>query len=212
MSSSEGSTARIEASWRPSAATAARTADGHRRRSLPGATAASRGRRAAGRRRATSTPGTHVGDRPGVAVVGAFGQVERDLDWGRASPNRSASSSIVPWPISRPEAKMPIRSHTRLDLVEQVARQEDRHPALADEPAQQVEDLDDAERVDRGRRLVEDQDVGILDEGIGDAEPLEHAPRVRVDRVVGARQADLVEDLVDRLLRQLRGIRLSRAV
>ena len=74
--------------------------------------------------------------------------------------------------------------------------------ALVDEPAQQVEDLDHAERVDRRRRLVEDEQVGRLDQRVGDAEALAHAARVGADPVVGAaRQADLVEDLVDGGLR-----------
>ena len=87
----------------------------------------------------------------------------------------------------------------RLDLVEEVAREQDREAALVDEPPQQLEDLDHAERVDRGGRLVEDEQVGRLDEGVGDAEPLAHAARVGLDRVVGAiGEADLREDLVDR--------------
>ena len=89
-----------------------------------------------------------------------------------------------------------------LDLVEQVAREQDGHVPVADERSEQIEDLGDAERVDRGRRLIEDQNVGILDERIGDAEALEHAARVGVGAVVGARrQADLLEDLVDRVVR-----------
>ena len=89
----------------------------------------------------------------------------------------------------------------RLDLGQQVAREHDRQAALVDQPAQQVEDLDDADRVDRRRRLVEDQQVGRLDQGVGDAEPLAHAARVGVDPVVGAvGQPDLLEDLVDRVL------------
>ena len=87
-------------------------------------------------------------------------------------------------------------------------------PALADEAAEQVQHLDHAQRVDRGRRLVEDQDVGILDQRVGDAEPLEHAPRVGVDPVIGpGGQPDLVEDLVDRRLGELAlSMRLRRAV
>ena len=45
----------------------------------------------------------------------------------------------------------------RLDLGQQVARQHDRQATLVDQPAQELEDLDDAERVDRGGRLVEDR-------------------------------------------------------
>ena len=92
----------------------------------------------------------------------------------------------------------------RLDLREQVARQEDRQAVVAAERLEQLEDLLDADRVDRGRRFVEDQDVGVLDERVGDPEPLAHAARVRPDLVAAAiREADLAEDLVDRLLRGL---------
>ena len=92
----------------------------------------------------------------------------------------------------------------RLDLREQVARQEDRQAVVAAERLEQLEDLLDADRVDRGRRFVEDQDVGVLDECVGDPEPLAHAARVRPDLVAAAiREADLAEDLVDRLLRGL---------
>ena len=100
----------------------------------------------------------------------------------RPSPKRLARSAMVPCPMSRPDAKMPIRSHTDLDLVEQVAREQDRHAPLPNERAEQVQHFDDAEGVDRGRRLVQDQDVGVLHQGVGDAEALEHAPRVRIGR------------------------------
>ena len=57
-----------------------------------------------------------------------------------------------------------------------------------------------------GRRLVEDQEVGRLDQRVGDAEALAHAARVGLDR--GRRpggQPDLVEDLVDGGLAPRRG-------
>ena len=50
---------------------------------------------------------------------------------------------------------------------------------------------------------------GDLHQRVGDAEPLEHAPRVRVDARIGALgHADLLEDLVDRRL----GLRAVQAV
>jgi hypothetical protein len=82
-----------------------------------------------------------------------------------------------------------------------MAREQDRHVPFPDEGAEEVEDLGDAERIDRGRRLVEDQDVRILDQGVGDAEALKHAARVRLGEVIAAGgEPDLVEDLVDRRL------------
>ena len=75
-------------------------------------------------------------------------------------------------------------------------------PRSFDEPAQQLEDLDDADRVDRRGRLVEDEQVGRLDQGVRDAEPLAHAAGVRADPVVRAiGEPDLREDLVDGGLR-----------
>ena len=214
MSSSDGTTARIDASGRPSAATAARMPDRTAAGSLPGDTVSVHGSPGRGPSSSDETPGTAAEHGPGVAVVGALGQVQPDLDL--APPIAEPRGQLVHGPLpdqpSRGEDADPV-AHA-LDLVQQVAREQDGHPALADEPAQQVEDLRDAERVDRRRRLVEDQDVGILHERIGDAEPLEHAARVRVGPVVGSvGQADLVEDLVDRRLPlRSRGSRLSRAV
>ena len=95
------------------------------------------------------------------------------------SPNRSASSGHRPLPDQPTGGEDADPVADRLDLVEEVARQQDRHPAFLGRDSQQVEDLRDAEGVDRRRRLVEDEDVRILDQRVGDAEPLEHAPRVR---------------------------------
>ena len=89
-----------------------------------------------------------------------------------------------------------------LDLAQEVAGEHDREAALGDEPAEQVEDLDDADRVDRRGRLVEDQEVRRLDQGIGDAESLAHAAGVGADPVVRTvGESDLGEDLVDGGLR-----------
>ena len=79
-----------------------------------------------------------------------------------------------------------------------MAREQQRHATLADELAHQLEHLGDTDGVDRDRRLVEDQDVGILDQRVGDAQPLPHASRVRVHPGVGpVRQAHLREHVVD---------------
>ncbi len=43
---------------------------------------------------------------------------------------------------------------------------------LAPERLDQLADLDDLGRVEADRRLVQDEDLGIMDEGLGDADPL----------------------------------------
>ena len=70
---------------------------------------------------------------------------------------------------------------------------------LVHQRPQQPQDLDHAEWVDRGRGFVEDQQVRGLDQRIRDAQALAHAPRVRVDPVVGPIvETDPLEDVVDR--------------
>ena len=55
------------------------------------------------------------------------------------------------------------------DLGQDVGREDDR--VLALERLDQAPDLDDLGRVEADRRLVEDEDLGIVDEGLGDARP-----------------------------------------
>ena len=122
---------------------------------------------------------------------------------------------MVPCPISRPAEKMPIRSHTDWTWLSRWLDSRIAMPRSVTRRRAAVEDLGHAERVDRGRRLVEDEDVGVLHERVGDAEALEHAARIGLDAVVGpVGQPDLLEDLVDGGLDQASSfsIRLSRAV
>ena len=75
------------------------------------------------------------------------------------SPNGGRQLVDRPLPDQPAGGEDPDPVADRLDLGEQVARQHDREATLVDQPPEQVEDLDHAERVDRGRRLVEDQQV-----------------------------------------------------
>src|SRR6187401_2987744 len=102
-----------------------------------------------------------------------------------------------------------------LDLAEQVARKQHGEAAVTGQGLNEVEELGHAGRVDGRRRLVEDEDLRILDEGIGDAEPLEHAPRVGIGGMVGrVRQAHLLEELDDprRRLRRVEAVQARRVV
>ena len=84
-----------------------------------------------------------------------------------------------------------------LDLVQQVRGEEDRGAAGA-ELAHQLAHVLHALRVEAAGGLVEDHELGRVDERVGDAEALLHAVRVVADLGVGAlAQADDVEHLVD---------------
>ena len=140
------------------------------------------------------------------SFVAASGSTDRDAGHGAARPGRSragspstptsswivrsaprASSSSGPAATSRPAEKNPTRSHRRLDLAEDVRREQDREVALRDEPPEQREQLLDAGRVDRDRRLVEDQHGRALHQRVRDAEPLAHAARVGLGLLVARR-------------------------
>ena len=66
------------------------------------------------------------------------------------------------------------RAADRLDLGHDVRREQDRVPLaqLADQGA----DLADLDRVEPGRRLVEDQDVGVVDHRLGQPDALADSP------------------------------------
>ena len=89
------------------------------------------------------------------------------------------------------------------DDAEVVRDHDDRHVELALQVLHQVEDLRLRRHVERGRRLVGDQDLGVVDQRHRDHHALPHAARelvrVVVDALVGARD-----------LRRARGCR-SRA-
>ena len=63
----------------------------------------------------------------------------------------------------------------RLDLGHDVRREQDRVPVA--QLADQVADLADLDRVEPGGRLVEDQDVGVVDQRLGQADPLAEPSR-----------------------------------
>ncbi len=123
---------------------------------------------------------------PAALLERAIGRVEADFQLRRAvaeARGQLLERALADEP-ARGEDADPV-AH-RLDLVEQVAGQQDGQAALVGQPPEQVQDLDHAERVDGRGRLVEDEQVGVLDQGVGDAQALEHAPRVRLDQGVGA--------------------------
>ena len=71
----------------------------------------------------------------------------------------------------------------QLDLAEDVAGQHHGHPGLG-EVAHQRAHLPDAARVEAVGRLVQDQQLRLLEQRRGDREPLLHAQRVRLHPVL----------------------------
>lgn len=107
----------------------------------------------------------------------------------RASAPAAGSSSLTIRPRARPPASTsstgPAATHRHarqdghavgrlLDLGQVVAGHEHRAPLPAEAP-QQLPDLHDARRVQPVRRLVQDQDLGVLEQRGADAQPLAHA-------------------------------------
>ena len=95
-----------------------------------------------------------------------------------------------------------------LDLVEEVAGEEDGLAAVDGEAPDEGAHLLDTGRVEAVHRLVEDDEVGIAEQGRGDSEALPHAGRIAFDlalRIPG--QPDLIEQPVDPLCALALGLR-----
>ena len=71
-----------------------------------------------------------------------------------------------------------------LDLVQQVRGQQDGAAAVG-VVAEQVAHPPDAGRVEAVGRLVEDEDLGVAEQRVGDAQPLPHAEGVVAEPAVG---------------------------
>ena len=83
-----------------------------------------------------------------------------------------------------------------LHAVEQMRRQQHRDVAML-EIADDLQQLQRRLRIEAGGRLVQDRDLGVLHQDFGEPEPLAHAAREGVDRLVGnLLQADMVERLL----------------
>ena len=83
-----------------------------------------------------------------------------------------------------------------LDLAEQVAGDDDGDPELGAGPPDQREHLVAAGRVEAVGRLVEQQQPRVVDERLGELDPLLHPGRVAADRAVALLvQPDVAEDL-----------------
>ena len=84
-----------------------------------------------------------------------------------------------------------------LELGEDVAPDEDRLAERA-QLAEQLAQLDPGPRVEAGRRLVEEQHRRVVDQGVGEAQPLLHPARQALDvRVALLAEVDELQEVAD---------------
>ena len=106
-------------------------------------------------------------------------------------------SAIRPSAASLPLVEDDDRLAERLDVVEDVRGQEDLDRLVGRDVPDELEDLGPAGRIEVRGRLVEEEDLRVVDEGLGQLEPLLHARRIGVEEpVAGLAEADVEEDLV----------------
>ena len=107
--------------------------------------------------------------------------------------------SAEPVSTKRPAYMTLTRSHMPGDDAEVVRDQDQRRVLLRDERAQEVEDLGLDRHVERGRRLVRDQELRLAGESHRDHRALAHAARELMRVVLGARFRARNADPVERL-------------
>ncbi len=111
----------------------------------------------------------------------------------------ASASATVPVPDDAPSRMMAMCEHSSCDVAEDVRVEQHRLAALV----QALDDalhLDAADRVEPRHRLVEQHQLRVVDERLGDADALQHAlgvlAQVRVRRRL---EADVAEKLLDAL-------------
>ncbi len=171
-------------------------------------------RPACARSRSSASTPSHTADLgDGLAASRrAAGRLDARSRSARCRAARPACPSR-PLATSLPATKMPTWSHTCWTWWSRWLASSTAAPSSG-QLTHQSSTSTDAGRVDRGGRLVEDDDRRALDQDVGEAQPLAHAARVGLDLVVGGTgQTDTLEQLVDALLgRVLRSMPFRRAV
>ena len=112
------------------------------------------------------------------------------------------TASMVPWVATRALVHHHDVVAGELDVGQQVRRQDQVHALVVGEVADQLEHLVAALRVHAVGRLVEEEQVGIVDQRLGQLDPLLHAGGIGLDVAVARlAQAHVVEHLVRALHR-----------
>ncbi len=138
-------------------------------------------------------------------VVGDGTESSSPCVYGCARPRR-APRSRVPCSTMRPAYITHTRSARPGDHRQVVRDPDQRRAGLARELLHLVQDLALDRDVERGRRLVGDDEVGIVEQRDGDRDALAHAAgelmRIRLEALVGRRNADLHQRLARALARR----------
>ena len=132
-----------------------------------------------------STP-ARVGDKPAARSAGSATSGRGAATSSRAS--RRAVERLRVELLEQPAAVQDAdaRGQAR-DLAQDVARHEDGHAAVARQLAQQLADLDHARRVEPVGRLVEDEQLRLVQQRPRQPQPLRVAERQRAGAPVGVR-------------------------
>src|SRR6185369_12903989 len=89
------------------------------------------------------------------------------------------------------------------DFAEQVTRQKNRDAELVRQATNQIAHFVNAGWVEAVGRFVEDQKLGLVEEGECETEPLSHAERILAHAAIGVlRQSDGVEREIDQIARR----------
>src|SRR5262245_7594527 len=114
------------------------------------------------------------------------------LDRERARPFREVAERRRPDELSGVDGDEEVAD--ALDLAEEVARDDDGDPERRARPPDEGEHLVPPGRVQSVRRFVEEQELRVVDERLGELDPLLHAGRIAADRSIALlEQADVAE-------------------
>ena len=111
----------------------------------------------------------------------------------RASPSGEPSSRTVPL------AMMAMRGHKFADVVDDVGGQN--HDDIAADGTEQIEKAVALSRIESGRRLIDNDQLGLAQQGLCDSKALLHAAGVSAERfLANIPEIRLLQESIDDLV------------
>ena len=109
----------------------------------------------------------------------------------------SFSASISPWAATLPLFRITTCEHVDSISSKDMRRDEDVDVFFRGDVLDEVQDLDPALRVEVARRLVEEKELRVVDERLGQLQPLFHPGRIGLEQAVaGFAEADIEKDVM----------------